>query len=134
VDADRRVRESLADLLGLGDDLEVVGGAGHLAAALDLCAEQAPDVIVLDPRLPDVDGGLALVGEVRRRFPRTAVLVVSWPGTAAEHVAVDADGIVAKSADPHEFVEQIVLVARAAAARGGGTTRDASSGRPAPRG
>ncbi len=119
VDADHRVRESLAELLGLGDELQVVGRASSAAAALDLCASLHPDVVVIDPRLPDVDGGVELLRSVRVRCPDTTVLVLSWPGSAAEREAagLGADGILPKSAAPHEFVDQILSLVRVAAER-----------------
>ncbi|HET7027066.1 MAG TPA: response regulator transcription factor [Candidatus Limnocylindrales bacterium] len=124
VDADRRVRDSLSGLLELGDELEVVGQAGQPGAALDLCAERDPDVVIVDPRLPDVDAGAALVMEVRARFPGTVVLVLSWPGSATDGDAraMGADGVLSKSAAPHELAEQVVAlvrVARPGRARGG---------------
>jgi DNA-binding NarL/FixJ family response regulator len=119
VDADHRVRESLASLLGVGDEIEVVGRAGEATAAIGLCADLAPDVIVVDPRLPDVEGGLALFAEVRSRFPDTIVLVLSWPGatTEAAATAVGADGVVSKSAAPGELIDSIVALSASAAGR-----------------
>src|SRR5688572_4237443 len=78
VDADERTRESLAGLLGIGSRCVVVGSAGHLVQALSLLAEFRPDVIVLDPRLPEVDAGSALIGRVREASPSTRVLVMGW--------------------------------------------------------
>jgi DNA-binding NarL/FixJ family response regulator len=112
VDADHRVRDSLAELIGLGDELEVVGRAGHPGAALELCSERCPDVVILDPRLPDVDAGIALVAEVRRRFPGTVVLVLSWGLAVEDGAAMGADGVLSKTAPPHELVERIVSLAR----------------------
>jgi DNA-binding NarL/FixJ family response regulator len=110
VDADRRVRDSLSGLLGIGDELEVVGRTGQPAAALDLCRELSPDVVVVDPRLPEVDDGLELVREVRSRCPDTIVLVLSWPGAPAEQAVggLGADGFVSKSDAPHQLAERIV--------------------------
>jgi DNA-binding NarL/FixJ family response regulator len=132
VDADRRVRDSLSGLLELGDELEVVGQAGHPGAALDLCSERNPDVVIVDPRLPDVDAGAALVTEVRARFPGTVVLVLSWPGSATEGDAtsIGADGVLSKSAAPHELAEQVVALVRAARLGGAVPARPARAARP----
>ena len=61
VDADERVRESLCSLLCIGDRIEVVGSAGATDAALDVIRETEPDVVVVDPRLPDLPGGIAFI-------------------------------------------------------------------------
>ncbi|HEU4673869.1 MAG TPA: response regulator transcription factor [Candidatus Limnocylindrales bacterium] len=131
VDGDRRVRDSLAELLGLGDELEVVGRAAHGGDALELCAEAAPDVVVIDPRLPDPDSGRALIEELRRRFPATAVLVLSWPGDGdGEDRPIDGlvDGFVPKSDPPSELVSRIVELAGGAGRRTAGGA-DRASGR-----
>lgn len=49
-------RDSLVFLLGTRADIEVVGAVADGAAALRACREHGPDVVVLDYRLPDVDG------------------------------------------------------------------------------
>jgi DNA-binding NarL/FixJ family response regulator len=118
VDADHRVRDSLSGLLGLGEELDVVGRAGHVAAALEVCAGASPDVLVVDPRLPDVDGGAALLAEIRRRHPGIVVLVLGWSGAGNEAGpdGVYADGFVSKSAAPSDLVERIVALAAAAGA------------------
>ena len=72
VDADDRVRESLAGLLAIGDRVLVVGSAGQAATALALVREHRPDVVVVDPRLPEVDGGLASSPSSARPVPTSA--------------------------------------------------------------
>ena len=56
VDPDDRVRESLAGLLRIGAKCLVIGSAGTADGAVLLAAETAPDVVVVDPRLPGIDG------------------------------------------------------------------------------
>jgi DNA-binding NarL/FixJ family response regulator len=55
-DDQRVVREGLETLLGLVDGIEVVGSAGDGEAALELAARTAPDVILMDLRMPRIDG------------------------------------------------------------------------------
>ena len=77
VDADDRVRESLTGLLAIGGRLSVVGGAGLPGPALDLAIATHPDVVIVDPRLPDVDAGTAFIGRLRELVPDTRVLAMS---------------------------------------------------------
>lgn len=56
VDDDALVRGGLATILGLEPDLEVVGQAAEGAEAVAVCRELAPDVVLMDVRMPEVDG------------------------------------------------------------------------------
>ena len=56
VDDHRLVRSGIASLLSLLPDIEVVGEAADGAEALDVIARDAPDVVLLDVRLPRIDG------------------------------------------------------------------------------
>ncbi|MFL5777814.1 MAG: response regulator transcription factor [Chloroflexota bacterium] len=109
VDADERVRESLAGLLAIGERVVVVGSAGDPGPALELVAAARPDVVIVDPRLPEVDGGLAFIARVRRVAPGVRILVMSW-SDALEHVARDggADGFIRKTFRPSELINAIV--------------------------
>ena len=69
VDADRRVQQSLSDLLGLTGKIAVVGRAGDVRAALEEVERSEPDVVLIDPRLPDVEAG---DGPRHRHRPRAA--------------------------------------------------------------
>ncbi|MER7281542.1 response regulator transcription factor [Dactylosporangium sp. NPDC000244] len=70
------VREGLALMLSLLDDVEVVGEAADGEAALDLVAEHGPDVVLMDLRMPRMDG-VSATGQIRARFPQTRVVVLT---------------------------------------------------------
>jgi two-component system NarL family response regulator/two-component system response regulator DevR len=112
VDADDRVRESLCGLLCIGDRLEVVGSTGQTVAALDLVIETHPDIVVIDPRLPELDGGLSFIGRLRAIAPDVRVLVMSGidPAEQADLVAA-ADGFVRKTFRPSDLVAAVVAAA-----------------------
>jgi len=98
VDADDRVRESLSRLLCIGDRVEVVGSAGQTGPALDLVVATGPDVVVVDPRLPGIDGGLEFIDRVRTHAPGVRVVVMSGADTPQlDDLARTADGIVRKT-------------------------------------
>jgi DNA-binding NarL/FixJ family response regulator len=117
VDADDRVRESLAGLLAIGDKVRVVGTAGQPGAALALVVETHPDVVIVDPRLPEVDGGIAFIARLRSVAPGVRILGMSWSDTLEEAVlAGGADGFMRKTFRPTELIAAIVAAAQAPAA------------------
>jgi DNA-binding NarL/FixJ family response regulator len=109
VDADDRVRESLTGLLAIGDRVLVVGSSGQAEAALDLAAVVRPDVVVVDPRLPEVDGGLSFIARLRALCPDVRILAMSW-SDALETTALDggAHGFVRKTFRPADLIAAIV--------------------------
>jgi DNA-binding NarL/FixJ family response regulator len=75
-DDQRVVREGLNMLVGLIDDVKVVGVACDGAEAVRLAEGQQPDVILMDLRMPDVDG-IAATAQLRERVPAARVLVLT---------------------------------------------------------
>jgi DNA-binding NarL/FixJ family response regulator len=108
VDADERVRESLAGLLAIGGHVVVVGTAGDPGSALDLVASSTPDVVMLDARLPDVDHGIGLIRRLRADAPGVRVVVMSWSNSPEDGLATcGADGFVRKTFRPSELFAAI---------------------------
>lgn len=109
VDADRRVQQSLADLLRLTGEVTVVGCAGDVRSALELVDRERPDVVLVDPRLPDVEAGIALVAGVTRAWPRMRIVLTGWGDTDGHAMLGDtATRYVSKGGSPEEFVAAIV--------------------------
>lgn len=69
-------RESLVFLLGREDGLEVVGAVADGRSAAPACEELGAEVVVVDLRLPDVDGAEA-ADDVRARCPEAAIVFLS---------------------------------------------------------
>lgn len=69
VDTDREVRHALRDLLECDVAVEIVGDAHTLATTRELLPRLRPEVMILDPHLPDGDG-LDLCRAARAEYPR----------------------------------------------------------------
>lgn len=113
VDPDHRVRHSLAGLVCcLGRHVEVAGTAADAGEALKLIERHRPEVVLIDPRLPDVDAGLALVAFIRSKHPQTRVVVMGW-SESLEHPALasGASAYIGKGEPPNAFLEAIAAAA-----------------------
>lgn len=86
-------RSSLELLLAIQPGLEVVGTAETASEALAAVHELAPDVVLLDFRLPDMDGATA-TREFRARHPGVAVICLTAEASPEEWDAVIAAGAV----------------------------------------
>jgi DNA-binding NarL/FixJ family response regulator len=109
-------RASLELLLDLQDDLEVVGGVADGVAAAPTCADLRPDVVLMDFRLPGVDGAEATAA-IRASSPDVAVICLTAEATPEEDEAVrraGAAGLIRKGGPVDELVKAI----RVAAGRG----------------
>ena len=103
------VRRGLRVLLEVQDGIEVAGEAGDGATALALDAELTPDVILLDLKLPGMDGA-AVLGELRARDSPARVLVLTSatePASASLAVRSGAAGVLYKDVDPDALVRAI---------------------------
>ncbi|WP_221584133.1 response regulator transcription factor [Microbacterium sp. G2-8] len=76
VDDQTLVRQGIRGLLEVGDGVEVVGEAADGAEALDAIARLQPDVVLLDLRMPGLDG-IGTLEELRRRGAEVPVLVLT---------------------------------------------------------
>lgn len=112
VDSDDRVRESLARLLRIGDRCLVVASAGQAGQALDLAIESAPDIVVVDLRLPELDAA-DFVQRLRAAVPGVRILVLNWSdGSDAAGSTSGADATIRKTFRPHELIDAVVATAR----------------------
>jgi CheY-like chemotaxis protein len=107
-DADRRVRQSLAGLIGLADGFVLSGVAGDVASAIELVERTAPDAIVVDPRLPEIDAGLGFLAHLRSRYPALRIVAMNC-SDSLEHpvLAVGASAFLEKQGGAADFIEQL---------------------------
>jgi len=105
IDADRRVQQSIAEVLRVAG-VEVIGTAGDVRSALELVENLNPTVLLVDPRLPDIDAGRALLSGIALGWPSVRVVLMGWTD---EPDGMPADAaFVSKSAQPEEFVAATV--------------------------
>jgi two-component system, NarL family, response regulator LiaR len=76
VDDHTMVRRGLAAFLRVFDDLQLAGEAQSGAAAIQLCAEVMPDVVLMDMVMPDMDGAAA-TRAIRQQFPQVQVIALT---------------------------------------------------------
>jgi len=76
VDDQTLIRQGIAMLLELEPDLEVVGAVGDGRAAIEAVERLRPDVVLMDVRMPEMDGVTA-TRELHRRFPDIGVIILT---------------------------------------------------------
>jgi DNA-binding NarL/FixJ family response regulator len=108
VDSDRRVQQSLSDLLSLTGKVSVVGRAGDVRAALEEVERVHPDVVLVDPRLPDVEAGIALIAGMTRAWPSLRIVLTGFSDTEGHSLPPESTCYVSKGGSPEEFVSAIV--------------------------
>ena len=115
VDDQAMIRAGIRGILQTVDDLEVVGEAADGEAGVQMCVALRPDVVLMDLRMPVLDG-TAAVRAIRARpdLAGTRVLVLTTfdddPDVLGA-VQAGADGFLSKVAEPSELVEAMRRVA-----------------------
>lgn len=112
-DDQRAVREGLAMLVGLADEIEVVGTAANGIEAVQLASELHPDVVLMDLRMPEMEGGEA-TRKIRAAEPDTHVLVLTTyadDDSLFPALQAGAHGYLTKDASAEEIERAIRAVA-----------------------
>lgn len=113
VDDDPLVRSALGLMLGGAADVEVVGEAQDGRTGLALVADQTPDVVLMDIRMPRLDG-LQATEELHRLGDAPRIIVLTT-FNADEYVisalGAGADGFLLKDTPPEQILDAIRLVA-----------------------
>ena len=113
VDDDALVRAGLRMILSSSEAIEVVGEAADGADAVETVLAHRPDVVLMDIRMPEMDGIAATTAV--RRLPTPPHVIVLTTFQADEQVMsalrAGADGFLLKDTPPTEIVNAVRLVA-----------------------
>ena len=112
-------REALVLLLGQQPDVEVVGDVPGGEEAVELCRREMPDVVLLDYRLPGMDG-VQTTAALKAVVPSAAVVCLTASATRREEEAfleAGAVAVITKDAPLDEIIGVIVGAAQLPAAR-----------------
>ncbi|MEW9550417.1 response regulator [Nonomuraea sp. NPDC050783] len=107
------VREGLMLLLSLLPGVEVVGAAADGLEAVELTGRLAPDVVLMDLRMPRLDG-VEATRRIRARHPGTEIVVLSTYSddtSVFEALRAGARGYLTKDADAESLARAIAVVA-----------------------
>ncbi len=112
VDDQRLFRESIAGILNTEPSFEVVALASNGREAVELFAQVAPDVILMDVKMPHLDG-ITAVRQIKAESPQTRViLLTTFPsdGSVLEGLAAGASGYLLKDSSMVGLISAIRAV------------------------
>ena len=114
VDDEPLVRLGFSMVLAAHDDLQVVGEAGNGVEAVELTGRLRPDVVVMDVRMPVLDGVAATRRIVSAGVPSRVVVLTTFDLDEYAFAALQAgaSGFLLKNTEPAELVAAIRTVAR----------------------
>jgi DNA-binding NarL/FixJ family response regulator len=113
VDDQRLMREGLRTLLELEPGLQVAGEAGDGQAALDAYAAIEPDVVLMDIRMPGMDG-VEATRRMRGQWPKARVIILTTfddDASVFEGLRAGALGYLLKDVSGHDLAEAVRTVA-----------------------
>jgi DNA-binding NarL/FixJ family response regulator len=112
-DDDALLRAGVAVVLGSAPDIEVVGEAADGVRAVELCRALAPDVVLMDVRMPGIDGIEATSRIVTAGLPARVLVLTTFRNDDYVWAAlrVGASGFLLKRASPERLIDAVRTVA-----------------------
>jgi two-component system NarL family response regulator len=114
VDDHQLFRRGVASLLSGREDIEVVGEASNGAEAVERARELMPDVILMDIKMPELDG-LAATKQLKAEMPYVRIMMLTVSETDEdlfEAIKAGASGYLLKNVDPDYLVACVQQVQR----------------------
>ncbi len=114
VDDDELMRAGIRLILNRTDDIEVVGEASDGASALQVAEATNPDVVLMDIRMPGIDG-IEATRQMTKRGPRPRIIMLTTfdvDDYVFDSLRAGASGFLLKRAAPDALIEGILTVAR----------------------
>ena len=103
------VREGMRAMLARDPGLEVVGEAENGRQALEMCRELRPDLVLMDVRMPKLDG-MAATQAIKEEYPSISVLIVTThesPEYLMDAIRAGAAGYVLKDSTKQELLDAV---------------------------
>lgn len=107
------IRESVRVLLDGDPDLSILDTAANGSEALSLCRERRPDIVLMDVRMPVMDGLEAARRMREEGLDIKIVLLTTFPDAqmVSEAIGLSVDGFLLKDVEPQVFVQAIRAIA-----------------------
>lgn len=124
-DDQQMVRQGFSVLLNTQPDIDVVGQAVHGLDAIDKVTELAPDVVLMDIRMPEL-GGIEATHRITTEHPHIRVLVLTTfdlDEYVYEALRAGASGFLLKDASADQLAEAVRVIAAGDALLAPGITR-----------
>lgn len=112
VDDDGLIRDSLKLVLGLEEDIEVIGTAKNGMEAFELCKSDKPDIVLMDIRMPVMDGvlGTKLIKENFRDVKVVVLTTFKDDEYIREAIMNGAEGYILKNQSTDSIIESLRTV------------------------
>ncbi|WP_429368943.1 response regulator [Paenibacillus sp. DS2015] len=114
VDDDALIREGLSLLLGLEEDFEVIGTAANAQEALERCRHEPPDLVLMDIRMPVMDGVMG-TRAIKQQFRDIKVVILTTfrdDEYIKEAVKSGAEGYILKNQPSDSIIESLRAVGK----------------------